>query len=77
LLLYNILKAIDEIPGASEGGKELSGFSDAALVSAWSLGAIEALLGSGMVDGSDGKLNPKDLTNRAMMAQMIFNLITR
>ena len=77
-LLYRTLVNINEAPKASPSGKTLSDFKDADMVAGWSKEEIEALLQAGMIDGTgNNQLSPKRLTDRATMAQMIYNLLTR
>jgi len=77
-LLYRTLVNIGEAPSVSPNGKTLSDFSDAGIVSAWAKEEIESLLKAGMIDGTgNNELSPKRLTDRATMAQMIYNLLTR
>ena len=76
-LLYNILVALDKAPPPSADGKALSDFTDAAEVSVYLEDAIKSLLEAGMMAGSDGKLLPQTAADRAQMAGMIYNLLTR
>ena len=50
-------------------------FDDVSEVSEWAKGEVYALVNSGYIQGSDGKLNPQSHISRAEFAQVIFNLI--
>ena len=77
-LLHRILLKIGEAPIKIENGKSLSDFTDSGEVSAWASDSLEALLQAGMVDGTgNNEISPKLLSDRATMAQMIYNLLTR
>ena len=75
-LLYNALKAIDQLPeGAS--GKTLSDFTDSANISSYAQEAMASLVESGAVSGSNGNLRPTATTTRAQMAQVLYNLLAK
>ena len=76
VMLYNALKAFDELPAAT-GGRKLSDFSDAGQAASWAQDALKALLGSGVISGSGGKLSPAATTTRAEMAQVMYNLLSK
>ncbi|HEX2926142.1 MAG TPA: S-layer homology domain-containing protein, partial [Ruminiclostridium sp.] len=73
-LLYNILKLTDELP-AGNSGKSLEEFSDTNDISAWAKPAMSMFAETGILGGDLGKLSPKVTTNRAQMAQVLYNLI--
>jgi len=73
-LLYNGLKAIGQLP-EDVSGKMLSDFSDAGQVDPWAKDAITMLIRAGVISGSSGKLFPLENTNRAEMAQVLYNLL--
>ena len=75
-LLYNALKNISQLP-QGDSGKTLSEFSDANSVAAWATEAMTVLVKSGMVSGSDGKLDPTGGSTRAQMAQVLYNLLRK
>ena len=75
-LLYNTLKLIDEIPEGADG-KELTAFSDVDQIAPWAKDAVTLLVRTGMISGNDGKLCLQDTTNRAQMAQMLYNLLSK
>lgn len=69
--------AIDQ-PGTSptaDNGKTLADFTDSGDVASWATEAITALVKSGVVSGSGGKLNPTGGSTRAQMAQVLYNLL--
>jgi len=73
-LLYNALKAIDQLPKGNSG-KTLSDFTDSANISSYAQEAMEGLVKSGAVSGSNGNLRPTATTTRAQMAQVLYNLL--
>lgn len=75
-LLYNALKVIEELPEGSSG-KSLSYFSDAGEIAPWANNAMKLLVETGTIGGSGGKLTPTDTTNRAQMAQVLYNLLAK
>jgi len=75
-LLYNTLKAIDQLPKGNSG-KTLSDFTDSANISSYAQEAMESLVKSGAVSGSNGNLRPTVTTTRAQMAQVLFRLLSR
>ena len=74
-LLYNALKAIDQLP-EGDSNKTLSDFSDSNTISAYAQDAIEYLVKTGAVSGNDGQLLPTATTTRAQMAQVLYNLLS-
>jgi hypothetical protein len=72
-LLYNALKAINSLPQGSSG-RTLSDFSDVGQIAAWAKDAMSLFVETGAIFGSGGKLSPTDITTRAEMAQVLFNL---
>ena len=75
-LLYNALKAIDQ-PPKGDSGKTLSDFTDSANISSYAQEAVENLVKSGAVSGSNGNLRPTATTTRAQMAQVLYNLLDK
>ncbi len=76
VLLYNTLKIIDKLPQETSG-KKLSDFTDVEMIDSWANEAIALLVEIGILNGSNGKLLPKDNTIRAEMAQVLYNLLSR
>lgn len=66
------------IAGRSLGGggkADLSLFADGAEVSAWAAPYVKALIDKGIVQGSNGRLNPKALVTRAEAARLLCGLL--
>jgi hypothetical protein len=74
-LLYRTLRELDELSAAAAGAK-LSDFSDADSIPDYAWDAFETFVDSGIITGSDGKLNPAGLTSRAQMAQILYQLLS-
>lgn len=51
----------------------LSAFTDGSTVSSWAVNAVSALVENGIVNGSNGKLNPKTNITREEFAQLLYN----
>lgn len=51
----------------------LSAFIDGSTVSSWAVNAVSALVENGIVNGSNGKLNPKTNITREEFAQLLYN----
>lgn len=75
-LLYNALKAIDQLPEGNSG-KVLSDFTDGGNVSSYAQEALTYLVKTGTVGGNNGQLNPTDTTTRAQMVQVLYNLLSK
>ncbi|MPM87845.1 Endo-1,4-beta-xylanase A [bioreactor metagenome] len=75
-LLYNALNVLGRLPGGVSG-KTLADFSDASEISPWAKDAMAFLIETGIVTGSEGKLNPVDTTTRAQMGTVFLNLFTK
>jgi len=75
-LLYNALKLLNRLPGG-DSGKTLADFMDGGEIESWAIEALTFLVKSGVVEGSDGCLNPNDTATRAEMAQLFYNLLGR
>jgi hypothetical protein len=75
-LLYNVLKGMGRLPEGT-GGKDLSGFSDTGGIASWAREAMTLFVETGTVGGSGGKLFPANMTTRAEMAQVLFNLLSK
>lgn len=73
-LLFNTLKAIGELPEVT-AGKELTAFSDTERIAPWAKDAMTLFAGTGTISGDGGKLSPSETTNRAQMAQVLYNLL--
>jgi len=73
-LLYNTLKQINELP-TSTTAKTLTAYSDSSQVANWANPAMTLFAGTGIISGNGGKINPKNTTNRAEMAQVLYKLM--
>ncbi len=76
VMLYNALRAMNRIPD-SVSGKSLSGYKDASDIAPWARDAIKQLAESGIINGSDGSLNPAGTSTRAEAAQTLCNLLMK
>lgn len=65
--------ALPEIPDINY----YKGYKDWQQVGKWAVPYINSLLKSGIVNGSDGYLNPKQNITRQEFAQLLYNIITR
>ncbi|MPM34550.1 hypothetical protein SDC9_81136 [bioreactor metagenome] len=75
-LLYNALKAIDQLP-ENDSDKTLSDFADSKSISSYAQDAMAYLVKAGIVGGSNGQLSPTATTTRAQMAQVLYNLLSK
>ena len=75
-LLYNTLDSIGELP-AGTTGNALNSYSDAGEIASWAKDAMTLFVGTGTISGSGNQLNPADTTNRAQMAQVLYNLLSK
>ena len=75
-LLYNALKLMGEQPAGNEG-KALTDYSDAGNIAPWARDAMKVFVEAGIVGGSDNMLTPGATTNRAQMAQILYNLLSK
>ena len=62
-----------QLPGAGEDS--LAAFADAAQVSGYAREAVAALVGAGVITGSNGRLQPKAHASRAEVAVMLARVI--
>ncbi len=89
-LVYNILKAIGQLPGRmgeqsaglttspqGDSDKSLSSFSDAGRVASWAKDAMTLLVETGTIGGNNGMLTATSATTRAEMAQVVYNLLAK
>lgn len=65
--------ALPEIPDINY----YKGYKDWQQVGKWAVPYVNSLLKSGIVNGSDGYLNPKQNITRQEFAQLLYNIITR
>lgn len=57
----------------SDENSNLSAFTDGSTVSSWAVNAVSALVENGIVNGSNGKLSPKNNITREEFAQLLYN----
>ncbi|WHH60956.1 S-layer homology domain-containing protein [Petroclostridium sp. X23] len=74
-LLYSALKTIGQLPEGS-GGQTLKDFEDADQTASWAKDAVALFVEVGIIRGSDGRLDPEVVVDRAQMAQVLYNLLT-
>ena len=72
-LLYDILKQIDKLPSATTD-QTLTDYSDADQIAKWAKEPMALFVKSGIVGASGDKLNPKGSANRALVAQVLYDL---
>ena len=75
-LSYNVLKSIGQLPG-NPSAKTLKDFTDADKVATWAKEAMTLMVNNGIVVDSGSKLYPDRKANRAHMAQVLYNLLTK
>lgn len=75
-LLYNILKKQDKLP-TSVTEKTIARFSDADQIDSWAKDAMSFFVRAGAVNGNNGQLTPKDVADRAQMAQILYNMLAQ
>ncbi|WP_127587230.1 S-layer homology domain-containing protein [Paenibacillus koleovorans] len=73
-LLHRSLGKLNKLPAATTS-TTVASFSDAAQISSYALEAFRVFVAGGVVQGSDGKLNPAGLSTRAEAAQVLYNLL--
>ncbi|RIX60315.1 S-layer homology domain-containing protein [Paenibacillus nanensis] len=75
-LLYRSLKALEELP-SEQTNAAIDSYSDAAHVSPFAQEAVQAFVESGVIAGSNGKLDPLGVTTRAHAAQILYNVLSK
>ncbi len=75
-MLYNGLKIMGELEDKSNSETGLNAFDDSAQIAKWSKEAAAALVGKGIVSGSNNKLSPTAYTTRGEMAQVLYKLLS-
>ena len=73
-LAYNALLELHAFPGPGKA-QDLSAFSDSASVSPWAQTAVKTFAELGVLVEIDGKLTPRAAAQRAVMAQLFYNMI--
>lgn len=66
----------DDLKIGKSADEVLSAFSDGHTVAGWAKDLVAAIVSSGYVGGSDGKLNPKNNIKRAEFAAVMDRLVT-
>ncbi|HWQ76747.1 MAG TPA: S-layer homology domain-containing protein [Syntrophomonas sp.] len=74
-MLYNALKVLDQLPENGDSEQQLSDFTDSADVASYAREAMDYLVNTGVISGSNGLLDPAGASTRAQMAQVLFNLL--
>lgn len=59
-----------------EARDDLSAFSDSAQVADWARDYVSAMVANGVINGSNGKLNPTGMVTRAQVAKMLYTMQT-
>jgi hypothetical protein len=75
-LLHRSLEIVDW-SSAVQSGVTLSDFSDADTISEYARTALQSFVESGIVTGNGAKLNPKAITTRAEVAQVLYKLLSQ
>jgi hypothetical protein len=75
-LMYRTLNLLEKLPKETSD-KSLQSFSDSGDIEPFARDAVDYLVKAGAINGSDSMLNPKAVTTRAQMAQLIYNLLSR
>ncbi|MFC5404394.1 S-layer homology domain-containing protein [Cohnella soli] len=75
-LLYRSLGLLGELPSGKTGAT-VSSYNDANQISVYAQEAIQSLVESGVISGSNDKLDPRSVTTRAQVAQVLYNLLSK
>ncbi|RKP50004.1 S-layer homology domain-containing protein [Cohnella endophytica] len=75
-LLYRSLGLLGELP-TEKTGATVGAYGDAGQIAGYAQSAVQALVESGVITGSNAKLNPKGVTTRAQAAQVLYNLLSK
>ncbi|MGG1635413.1 S-layer homology domain-containing protein [Paenibacillus sp. NRS-1760] len=75
-LLYRALEVFGELPKA-ETNVAVSSFSDSDQIASYASDAFKALVEGGIITGNNSKLSPKDVSTRAQVAQVLYNLLSK
>ena len=57
--------------------QKLESFTGSAEIADWAKDAMKLFIGNGYVGGADSPLSPKEIADRAQMAQILYNLMTK
>lgn len=75
-LLYNLLKTIGKLLEV-ETVKDIATYKDVSSIATWAKDAMTVLVGAGIVSGDTEMLSPTSTTNRAQLAQVLYNLLSK
>ncbi|WP_339848832.1 endo-1,4-beta-xylanase [Paenibacillus sp. FSL W7-1088] len=67
-------KALKAVGKQSAGNGNLDSYSDAASISAYAMDSVASLVGSGIVNGKNGKIAPADTLTRAEAAMILYRI---
>lgn len=67
-------KALKAAGKQSAGNGNLAPYSDAASISTYAMDSVTSLVGSGIVNGKDGKISPADTLTRAEAAMVLYRI---
>jgi|GEM_PF-6292829 len=73
MLMYNALKSLGKLPT----GTITKSYSDEGQIAVYAKAAINAFTASGVISGSQGKVDPIGLSTRAQMAQVLYKLLSK
>ncbi len=74
-LLYNAISKMNKLPSSNSNAVKC--YSDANQIASYAQSAIKVLSTDGIISGSGGKINPTASSNRAQMAQVLYNLFSK
>jgi arabinogalactan endo-1,4-beta-galactosidase len=74
VILYNILKQLNELP-TGKNGKGYESFVDTVDVASYAKDAMKLLVETGVITGNSNELGPKSFATRAQIAQIVYNCI--
>ncbi len=74
VMLYNTLALLEELPETtvSQSGNYL----DANMIAPWAQESMATFLALGIISGNNNRINPRAVTTRAEMAQILYNLLS-
>lgn len=75
-LLYNTLNKVGMLL-SDETGHDLTDYTDADQISPWARNAVKALVKAGIISSEDSRIMPVEIASRALMAQTMYNLLSK
>jgi hypothetical protein len=75
-LLWRMLNSLNALP-TGNNGKTLADFSDQGEIADYARTAMGLFVRTGVVSGSNGRLNPRGTSSRAEATQLLYNLLAR